>query len=201
MKKEELTALGLTSEQADQILAINERDTEKHKTAAENAKAQVTTLTQQLADRDADLQKLQAAADGAEAVQRQLTDLQAKYTADTQAYEKQIADRDYADALTGALQSEKVAFTSKAAETAVRNALLSDRLTLKDGKLEGFAGRLKALKESDPDAFRSETPPPYFSGPVGSGGAPAGLSRAAAAARAAGARFAPAAASNDTNTK
>ncbi len=31
MKKDELTALGLTDEQADKVLAINGRDIEKHK--------------------------------------------------------------------------------------------------------------------------------------------------------------------------
>ena len=34
MKKDELTALGLTDEQADKVLAINGRDIEKHTKAA-----------------------------------------------------------------------------------------------------------------------------------------------------------------------
>lgn len=40
MKKEELTALGLTLEQAKAVLAINGRDIEKHKAAAEELKLQ-----------------------------------------------------------------------------------------------------------------------------------------------------------------
>ena len=39
MKKEELTALGITEEQADKVLAMNGKDIEKHKKAAEDAKA------------------------------------------------------------------------------------------------------------------------------------------------------------------
>ena len=49
MKKDELTTLGLTEEQADKVLALNGRDIEKHKKAAEDAKAENATLTQQLA--------------------------------------------------------------------------------------------------------------------------------------------------------
>lgn len=196
MKKEELTALGITEEQADKILAMNGKDIEKHKVAAETSKAQVTTLTQQLADRDKDLDDLKAKATGAEAVQKQLEELQGKYNTETENYKKQLADRDYADALTSAISGEKVAFTSKAAEKSIRDAFMADRLALKDGKLEGFSDRLKALRESDPDAFKSDKPEPRFSGPMGAGGAPTGMSRAAQAARAAGARFNPAPANN-----
>lgn len=197
MKKDELTTLGLTEDQADKVLALNGRDIEKHKKAAEDAKAEVTTLTQQLADRDKDLETLKASADGAEEVKKQLEELQSKYTTDTEAYQKQIADRDYSDAVTAAFASEKVSFTSKGAEKSIRDSLMANRLTLKDGKLEGFTDRLKALKEADPDAFKADAPPPTFTGPVGAGGPPASMSRAALAARAAGARFAP----RPTNTE
>ena len=63
MKKDELTALGLTDEQADKVLAINGRDIEKHKKAAEDAKAETATLQQQLSDRDKDLETLKAGAE------------------------------------------------------------------------------------------------------------------------------------------
>lgn len=200
MKKEELLALGITEEQADKVLAMNGKDIEKHKNAAEAAKGQVTTLTQQLADRDKDLTDLKGKATDVEAVQQKLDDLQKKYDTDTQAFQKQIADREYSDALSAAFAGEKVAFTSKAAERSIRESLMGDRLTLKDGKLEGFADRLKALRDSDPDAFQSEKPDPSFSGHTGAGGPPAGLSRAAQAARTLGARFGPAPASNNSQT-
>ncbi len=193
MKKEELTTLGLTDEQADKILAMNGKDIEK---AAEDAKGELATLTQQLADRDKDLEDIKASAQDAEGLKKQLEELQGKYNTETEDYKKQLADRDYADALTAAISGEKVAFTSKAAEKSIRDALMADRLALKDGKLEGFADRLKSLRESDPDAFKSDKPDPQFSGPMGAGGVPSGLSRAAQAARAAGARFNPAPAGN-----
>ena len=95
MKKGELTALGLTDEQSDKVLAINGRDIEKHKKAAEDAKAETATLQQQLSDRDKDLETLKAGAEDAEKVKQQLTDLQTKYNDETAKYQKQIADRDY----------------------------------------------------------------------------------------------------------
>ena len=39
MKKEELLNIGLTEEQADKVFAMNGKDIEKHKKAAEDAKA------------------------------------------------------------------------------------------------------------------------------------------------------------------
>ena len=93
MKKDELTALGLTDEQADKVLAINGRDIEKHKKAAEDAKAETATLQQQLSDRDKDLEALKAGAEDAEKVKQQLPDLQTKYNDETAKYQKQIADR------------------------------------------------------------------------------------------------------------
>ncbi len=202
MKKDELTTLGLTDEQADKVLVLNGRDIEKHKKAAEDAKAETATLQQQLSDRDKDLEALKASAEDADKVKQQLGELQTKYNDETAAYQKQIADRDYADALTTAFQAGKIAFTSKGAEKAIRDELMANRLTLKDGKLEGFDEKIKGLKESDPAAFQAEKPAPSFSGPTGGSGAPAGLSRAAAAARAAGARFAPVSAGpENTNNK
>lgn len=87
MKKDELTALGLTDEQADKVLAINGRDIEKHKKAAEDAKAETTTLQQQLSDRDKDLETLKAGAEDTEKVKQQLTDLQTKYNDETAKYQ------------------------------------------------------------------------------------------------------------------
>ena len=80
MKKEELTALGITEEQADKVLAMNGKDIEKHKKAAEDAKSQVTSLTQQLSDRDKDLDGLKAGAQNAEGLKKQLEELHLQVT-------------------------------------------------------------------------------------------------------------------------
>lgn len=201
MKKDELTALGLTDEQADKVLAINGRDIEKHKKAAEDAKAETATLQQQLSDRDKDLETLKAGAEDAEKVKQQLTDLQTKYNDETAKYQKQIADRDYADALETAFNDGKIEFTSKGAKVAACADFMATRCELKDGKLVGFDDRIKAMREKDPDSFRAEKPDPSFANPTG-GGNPTVLSRAAQAARTASARFAPASTpTENTNTK
>ena len=186
MKKDELTALGLTDEQADKVLAINGRDIEKHKKAAEDAKAETATLQQQLSDRDKDLEALKAGAEDAEKVNQQLTDLQTKYNDETAKYQKQIA---------------KIEFTSKGAKAAACADFMATRCELKDGKLVGFDDRIKAMREKAPDSFRAEKPDPSFANPTGNGG-PATLSRAAQAARAAAAKFGPVSTpTENTNTK
>ena len=169
MKKDELTALGLTDEQADKVLAINGRDIEKHKKAAEDAKAETATLQQQLSDRDKDLETLKAGAEDAEKVKQQLTDLQTKYNDETAKYQKQIADRDYADALETAFNAGKIEFTSKGAKAAACADFMATRCELKDGKLVGFDDRIKAMREKDPDSFRAEKPDPSFANPTGNG--------------------------------
>lgn len=183
MKKDELTALGLTDEQADKVLAINGRDIEKHKKAAEDAKAETATLQQQLSDRDKDLETLKAGAEDAEKVKQQLTDLQTKYNDETAKYQKQIADRDYADALETAFNDGKIEFTSKGAKAAACADFMATRCELKDGKLVGFEARIEDMRKKDPDSFRAEKPDPSFANPTGNG-SPTTLSRAAQAARA-----------------
>ena len=50
MKTEELTALGLTEEQAKSVLAMNGRDIERHKNDAEALRTQLGTAQKQLGD-------------------------------------------------------------------------------------------------------------------------------------------------------
>ena len=61
MKTEELLSIGLTEEQANKILAMNGKDIEKHKKAAEDAKADKEALEQQVTDRDKDIAELKKA--------------------------------------------------------------------------------------------------------------------------------------------
>lgn len=152
-------------------------------------------------DRDKDLETLKASAEDAEKVKQQLTDLQTKYNDETAKYQKQIADRDYADALETAFNDGKIEFTSKGAKAAACADFMATRCELKDGKLVGFDDRIKAMREKDPDSFRAEKPDPSFANPTGNGG-PATLSRAAQAARAAAAKFGPVSTpAENTNTK
>lgn len=171
MKKEELLELGLNEEQANKILAMNGKDIERHKKAAEDAKADKEAVEKQLADRDKDIEALKAL--DADGLKKQLEDLQTKYNTETEQYKTQLSDRDYSDALTRAIAGANIKFSSKAAEKAFIADLKANRLELKDGALQGFEDYHKAQMEADPAAFQSDTKPPVFTKNVGPGSPPA----------------------------
>lgn len=170
MKTEELLEIGLTEEQATKVLAINGKDIERYKKAADTAKADLEASQEQLSQRDADIEKLKKSAGDVDGIKQQLADLQTKYTTETEQYQKQIADRDYADAINHAIADKGVKFSSKAAEKAFVADLTANRLTLKNGALEGFEDYLKAQQDSDPAAFQGDKPARSFAKPVGPGG-------------------------------
>lgn len=159
MKTEELLEIGLTEEQATKVLAINGKDIERYKKAADTAKADLEASQEQLSQRDADIEKLKKSAGDVDGIKQQLADLQTKYTTETEQYQKQIADRDYADAVNHAIADKGVKFSSKAAEKAFVADLTANRLTLKNGALEGFEDYLKAQQGSDPAASRGTSLP------------------------------------------
>ena len=173
MKTEELLEIGLTEDQATKVLAINGKDIERYK------KADLEASQEQLSQRDADIEKLKKSAGDVDGIKQQLADLQTKYTTETEQYQKQIADRDYADAVNHAIADKGVKFSSKAAEKAFVADLTANRLTLKNGALEGFEDYLKAQQDSDPAAFQGDKPAPSFAKPVGPGGPPAHESKGA----------------------
>ena len=94
MKKEELLNIGLTEEQADKVFAMNGKDIEKHKKAAEDARADKEALEQQVADRDKDIAELKKTSGDAAKIQEKLDELQGKYDKETEAYKAQLAQRD-----------------------------------------------------------------------------------------------------------
>lgn len=191
MKTEELLEIGLTEEQATKVLAINGKDVERYKKAAETAKTDLTAAQEQIIQRDKDIEELKKSAGDVDGIKQQLADLQAKYTTETEQYQKQIAERDYADAVNRAIAEKGVKFSSKAAEKAFISDLNAKRLTIKEGVLEGFEDYLKAQQDSDPTAFQSDKPAPTFVKPVGPGGPPANESKGAMYAKQFNQMYAP----------
>lgn len=191
MKKDELLSIGLTEEQADQVFAMNGKDIEKYKKAADDAKSDKAAAVQQLADRDKDMEELKKSAGDAEAIKKQLETLQDKYTAETETLQKQLADRDYSDALTRAITASGIKFSSKAAEKAFLADLNANRLEMKDGALVGFEDYHKAQMEADPTAFQADKPAPTFVKPVGTGSPPANESKGAIFAKKFNAQIVP----------
>lgn len=125
------------------------------------------------------MEELKKSAGDVDSVKQQLADLQSKYTTETEQYQKQIADRDYADAVHRSIADKGVKFSSKAAEKAFVADLTANRLSVKDGALDGFEAYLKTQQESDPAAFQSDKPAPTFVKPVGPGGPPSSESKGA----------------------
>lgn len=153
MKKEDLLNIGLTEEQADKVFAMNGKDIEKHKKAAEDAKADKEALEQQVADRDKDIESLKKANGDADGIKKQLEELQGKYDKETEAYKAQLAQRDYQSAIDKAISDSGIKFTSKSAEKAFRDGIGDSKLEMKDGALSGFDKYLEEAKSDDPSAF------------------------------------------------
>ena len=153
MKKEELLNIGLTEEQADKVFAMNGKDIEKHKKAAEDARADKEALEQQVADRDKDIAELKKTSGDAAKIQEKLDELQGKYDKETEAYKAQLAKRDYQTAIDKAIADSGVKFSSKSAEKAFRAGIGDSKLEMKDGALDGFDKYLEKAKSEDPGAF------------------------------------------------
>ncbi len=153
MKKDELLNIGLTEEQADKVFALNGKDIERYKKAAEDAKADKDTLEQQVADRDKDIAELKKSSGDAAEIQKKLDALQSKYDQETADYKTQLAQRDYQTAVDKAIADSGVKFSSKSAEKAFRAGVQDSNLEIKDGALDGFDKYLEKAKTEDPSAF------------------------------------------------
>lgn len=191
MKRDFLEALGLDKETVDKVLDENSKDIGREKQKLDQVKADLSTAQEQLAQRDKDIEELKKSSGDVDGIKQQLADLQAKYTTETEQYQKQIADRDYADAVNRAIADKGVKFSSKAAEKAFIADLTANRLTVKEGVLDGFETYLKAQQDSDPTAFQSDKPAPTFVKPVGPGGPPANESKGAMYAKQFNQMYAP----------
>lgn len=176
MTRKFLEDLGLEKEVVDKILDENSADIGKEIAKTTSAKTDLATARGELDQVRGELDALKQSGTDAAAVQQQLTELQAKYDTDTQALQKQLTDRDYADAISnaisGANEGKGLHFSSKSARTAFEAAVREKGLELKDGALTGFDEFVKAQKEADPDAFQADKPPARFTGRVGMGGEP-----------------------------
>ena len=179
MKRDFLEAFGLDKETVDKVLDENSKDIGREKQKLDQVKADLAAAQEQLAQRDKDMEDLKESAGDVDEIKKQLADLQAKYTTETEQYQKQIADRDYADAVHRSIANKGVKFSSKAAEKAFIADLTANRLSVKDGALDGFEAYLKTQQEGDPAAFQSDKPAPTFVKPVGPGGPPSSESKGA----------------------
>lgn len=180
MKRDFLEGLGLEKEVVDKILAANGADIEREKGKIDTVKNDLADAHNELTKWKNEYNTLKSQQAEAGDFKTKFDELQSKYDTDIAQYQKQIADREYADVITREIADRKLKFSSKSAEKAFADLLKQKNLAIKDGKFEGMDDFVKAQRESDPDAFLSETPIVKFSSKSGFGGAPeAGKSRAA----------------------
>lgn len=173
MKREFLEELGIEKEVIDKILEESGKDVEKYKKQAENSKNDNTTLQNQLKEIEQKFTELQNSAGNAEELKKQLETMQQNHKKETEEFQKQIAERDYKDAMKYAIEKSNIKFTSEMAKRAYLEELQKENLTVKEGNLEGFEQFHKKQLEADPNAFVADKPQeqkPYFMPAMGSSG-------------------------------
>ena len=157
MNKEQLIALGLSEEQAQQVL--DGFGTMVPKSRLDTKIEEVNDYKQQLADRDTQLKELQTKAAGNADLQAEITRLQQENEQVKADFESQLTQKDYDFALTEALRNAKAKNP-----TAVKALLNVETIKLVNGQLVGLDEQLTALKASDdylfvPEGLKGQTPP------------------------------------------
>ena len=169
MTRDFLKNLGVEDAAIDKILDENMVDIGKEKSKTSTVQTELAAAQEQLKTAQSELEALKKSSGDASAVQKELEELQAKYDTETEQYKAQLAERDYSDAITRAIGSKGLKFSSKSAERAFTTALKEKNLALKDSELEGLDGFIQEQKEADPDAFAPDKAPPRFVTGGGSG--------------------------------
>lgn len=152
MKTEDLQAQGLTEEQIKFVMAENGKDLKK--TQKENE-----ALTGERDDWKKRAEKAEGTLEGFEGkdfetIQKERDEWKEKAEKAKEDYEKQIYDRDFADALGTAIESYK--FSSEYAKNAVVSEIKSAGLKMVDGKIIGLNDMIENIKAKDASAFVTE---------------------------------------------
>ncbi len=153
MKKEELTALGLTEEQANSVLAMNGKSIEAHK----------KTITDLTSERD-DLQgRLKTAEDtlksfegvDLEKIQNDIKKYQQDAADAQKHYEAQILAQDQKDWLKAKFDSLGVNSVFSRSQLERECMDRENGLKWKDGSFMGFDDFMKSAKEKDPGLYKT----------------------------------------------
>ena len=163
---------------ADKQADFNKAVAENYKTIAEHQK-KVDRLTDDLKTEKTRADTAEEALKGFEGidpadVKKQLEEANKKVKEAQDNAQKQLAERDYNDALTKALDG--IQFTSSAARKAIEADVRATCTTIKDGVIVGFNDVIEAAKKNDASAFVDEQQQEMeggkarFAAPGGTGG-------------------------------
>ncbi len=152
MKKEELTAKGLTEEQANTVIGIYTEEMKGFipKSRFDEVNTAKSDLEKQVADRDNQLKTLKDEAKDSEALQAKITELEDANKATKRAYEDKIRDMKLTSAIKDQLTDCK--YPDLVADKFDRTKLI----LAEDGTVSGLTEQLKTVKETYKELF---TPP------------------------------------------
>lgn len=144
---------------ADKHAEFNKAVAENYKTIAEFEK-KVNRLTDDLATEKSRADAAEDALKGFDGIdpaniKAQIEEANKKVKEAQEAAEKQLAERDFNDALSKALDG--IEFTSSAARKAIEADVRANCSKLKDGTIIGFSDVIAAAKKADASAFVDES--------------------------------------------
>jgi len=156
MTKKQLEDLGLSKEQIDSVIKINEDDIKNEKsvssTQIQNLQAENDGLKNQVSDRDKQLETLKTSAGDNEALTKQIADLQAENTKAKESYEAEM------NQLKVDFAVEKALSGAKAKNIKAVKALLdlSDAKFDKEGNVKGLQEQIDKLVTANDTKFLFE---------------------------------------------
>jgi uncharacterized protein YqgV (UPF0045/DUF77 family) len=158
MKREDLTKLGLTDDaMVDKIMALHGSDIEKHKTAAETAKASADALQVQLTAAGTTIEGFKKL--DVEGIKSAANEWKVKAEQAQADSVKQITGLKFDHALDSALTGAKVR-NVKSVKAHLDIEALKKAYDDKTDKIIGFDEYLKPVKEANDYLFESDTPTP-----------------------------------------
>ena len=178
MKTEELTAIGLTEEQATQVLAMNGKDIEKHKKQITTVEGERDAFKAQLDTANETLKKFEGI--DPQQIQTELQTYKTKAEEAEKKYTREMTQRDQRDWIGKKLDEYGV--TSPYARRQLTSDIMAEEsgLSWRDGAYFGFDDFMKSAKEKDNSLYQTaeekaaaekeaaqKAKAPTFTGPTG----------------------------------
>ena len=178
MKTEELTAIGLTEEQATQVLAMNGKDIEKHKKQITTVEGERDAFKAQLDTANETLKKFEGI--DPQQIQTELQTYKTKAEEAEKKYTREMTQRDQRDWIGKKLDEYGV--TSPYARRQLTSDIMAEEsgLSWRDGAYFGFDDFMKSAKEKDNGLYQTaeekaeaekaaaqKAKAPTFTGPTG----------------------------------
>jgi len=158
MKTDELTALGLTEDQAKSVLIINGKDIEKHKTLTETQKTELDTTNTQLVEANKQIDSYKSM--DIETIKKNADEYKSKFEQSEKDKTTQIEALRYDTALDKYVGNLKI--KDEVHSNNLKNQIKEKKLQFEEDKLIGGDDVVKSYKEKYANVFEDETPPPEF---------------------------------------